>query len=162
MSVARSEGPRRLLPALRRRVDELAADEARLWRLCRRFVVAGVLLLAACVAFYAYDHYWVSVESPLDQAVAALEVSVRQSPNDAEARLRVANAYARKKRYSEAVEQYQEALNLRKNWQAALLGMAVTEVERGDERRAEEIYRQVADLNRDNEFRYANPDLAVV
>lgn len=143
-------------------LQRLVADEARLAALAARLGVALALVLAAFVAFYVYDRYLVVVETPLDQAVRELEDQVRQSPNDAELRLQVANAYARQRRFDQAITQYNEALKLKPNWQPALLAMAATELARGNERQAEAIYRQVAEANKESEFRYASRDLGLV
>lgn len=137
-------------------------DDAQLARLARTLSLAVVVVLLGFVGYYVYDRYWVTVESPLEQATRALETAVKQSPNDPEARMRVAGAYARQKEYARAIAQYQEALTLRKDWQPALVAMATAEAMRGEEARAVEIYRKVAELNATNEFRYANRDLQVV
>ncbi|MFN8526065.1 MAG: tetratricopeptide repeat protein [Chloroflexota bacterium] len=139
-----------------------AMADVGLARLAGGLLAAVLIVLVGFAAYYAYDRYWVSVESPLDQATRQLEEAVKQSPNDPEARMRVAGAYVRQKEYGRAIAQYEEALKLRKDWQPALIAMAFAELARGQEGRAAELYQKVADLNAGNEFRHANRDLQIV
>ncbi len=155
MSVAASNQSRFPRPLVK------LADEARLASLTKRLGGALILLVVAFGAYYAFDRYFVPVESPLDQSVRQLEDAVRKQPNDPELRVMVGNGYVRQGRLDKAVIQYQEALKLKEDWQPALLAMAATELEQRNEARAEEIYRRVADLNQDNELRYSLPDLGL-
>jgi tetratricopeptide (TPR) repeat protein len=150
------------ISAAQRRVLAIADDERRLRRLAVRLGLSLGLLLVASAAYYTYDRYLVRVESPLDRATHGLEDQVRATPNDPLLRLQVAQAYVQQGRQEQAVSQYEEALKLRANWQPALLGMAAAELARNNTQRAETIYRQIADLNKDNELRYANVDLQEV
>ncbi|MBI4493287.1 MAG: tetratricopeptide repeat protein [Chloroflexi bacterium] len=159
MSVARSVSPAQLVGTARQTVLDTLNDEARLAWLSRRLAVAVALLLVAFVGFYNYDRYLVKPESPLDQAVRSLEDAVRQSPGDIQLRVRVADAYVRQGRYPQAITQYGEALKLQENHMPALFGMAAAELLRNNEVRAEELYRQIVDLNRDNEDRYSSRDM---
>jgi tetratricopeptide (TPR) repeat protein len=152
-------------PALRldsSRVWSFASDERRLARLAGRLLLATVLLALVFAAYYVYDHYFVRVASPLDEATQSLEDKVRQAPNDPTFRIQVAQAYLRQGRAEQGIAQYQEALKLRPDWQPALLGQADAELQRKNEAGAEAIYRQIADLNKDNELRHANTDLQEV
>ncbi|MBI3967477.1 MAG: tetratricopeptide repeat protein [Chloroflexi bacterium] len=162
MSAAKPARPKPSISSLRQALADLVDDDARLAQLGRRLVAAVAVLAIAFTAFYVYDRYYTTVESPLEQAVHELENKVRQQPNDVELRLQVAGGYFRQKRYDEAIKQYTEALKLRENWQPALLGIASSELARGNEAKTEEIYRTIVELNKDNEMKYANRDLGVV
>lgn len=159
MSVAESVEPTQSHKAPRSSPSKLLGSDAVLARLAVRLAIAMVLLLVGFVGFYSYDRFMVRVDSPLDTAVRELEEAVRANPNDPVRRAQVASAYVRQGRHDQAIAQYEEALKLKENWMPALLGMATAELTRGNEARAEEIYRQVAELNRDNELRYANADM---
>ena len=142
--------------------QSLVSDEQQLRRLAIRLAIGVVLLVAAATGYYLYDHYFVRVASPLDEATRALEDQVRQSPNDPWFRVQVAQAYVRQGRVADGIEQYQEALKLHADWQPALLGMADAELQRNHDAAAESTYRRIAELNADNELRYANTDLQEV
>jgi tetratricopeptide (TPR) repeat protein len=140
----------------------LFADDARMARLGRRLGLVAVLLLLSFAAYYVYDRYHVTVESPVDRAVRALEDRVRASPNDVDLRMQVANGYIEQKRFDEAVVQYEEVLKLRDGWVPALFAEAAVEYARGNQARAEELYRRIADRYVNDQFRYATKELQVV
>jgi tetratricopeptide (TPR) repeat protein len=150
------------LELLSSRLMSVGSDEQQLARLARRLLLAIALLVAVSAGYYVYDHYFVRVASPLDQATRTLEDQVWQAPNDPSLRIQVAQAYVRQGRIDDGIEQYQQALALKANWQPALLGLADAEVRRHHEPAAESIYRQIADLNKDNDLRHANTDLQEV
>ena len=162
MSIARPLRIGNPLGDLRRSASDLIADDARLIRLGRRMALAAVLLLVLFATYYGYDRYFVQVPSPLDQAARKLEDQVRQSPNDADLRMQMGGTYAQQGRYDQAVAQYEEVLKVREDWTPALLALATVEQARGNDARAETLYRQVADQFKDSDFRYGSKDLQVV
>ena len=140
----------------------LLADDVRLARIGRRIALAAALLLFALAAYYIYDRYYVTVESPVDRAVRALEERVRAAPNDVDIRMQVAGGYVEQKRYNEAVAQYEEVLKLKDGWVPALFAEASVEYARGNQVRAEELYRRISDTYVDDQFRYSTKELQIV
>ena len=140
----------------------LLADDARMARLGRRLGLVAVLLLLALVAYYVYDRYYVTVESPVDRAVRTLEDRVRASPNDVDLRMQVASGYVEQQRFDQAIGQYEEVLKLRDGWVPALFAEAGVDYARGNQARAEELYRRIVDKYVNDQFRYATKELQVV
>lgn len=157
MTFAREFEPRRL-----NALQAVFADDARLARLGRRLTLLTVILLLASVAYYAYDRYYVSVESPLDSAVRTLENNVRAAPNDVDLRMQVAGGYLQQQRYDQAIAQYEEVLKLRTDWMPALFAEASADYTRGNQARSEDLFRRIADSYRTNQFRYATKELELV
>ena len=154
MSIANAFRPRTL--------SDLLADDVRLARFGRRLIIVSVLLLLGFAVYYTYDRYYVTVESPIDREVRDLENKVRAAPNDVDLRLEVASAYAQQQHYDRAVGQYEEVLKLRQGWSPSLFALASTEEARGNTARAEDLYRQVADKYKDDQYRAATKELQVV
>ena len=162
MSIVRPLTFQSPLAGIRRAAIEVASDDARLTRLGLRLGLAAVGLLVLFAGFYAYDRYFVPVDSPLSNTARTLEDQVRQSPNDLNLRMQIASVYAQQQRYDQAVAQYEEILNVKSDSTPALFGLASVEQARGNDARAEQVYRQIADMFKDSEFRYAAKELQIV
>jgi tetratricopeptide (TPR) repeat protein len=143
-------------------LQALFADDARLARIGRRIGLLAIVLLLGLAAYYVYDRYYVAVESPVDKAVRTLEDRVRAAPNDLDLRMQVASGYVEQKRYDEAVVQYEQVLQLRENWVPALFAEGGVEFARGNQTRAEELYRRISDKYVNDQYRYATKELQIV
>ena len=126
-------------------LQAILADDQRLARIGRRVGLLAVVLLLGLAAYYVYDRYYVTVESPVDRAVRTLEERVRASPNDLDLRMQVASGYVDQKRFDQAIAQYEEVLKLRDGWVPALFAEAGVEYARGNQARAGELYGRIAD-----------------
>ena len=143
-------------------LQAILADDQRLARIGRRVGLLAVVLLLGLAAYYVYDRYHVTVESPVDRAVRTLEDRVRASPNDLDLRMQVASGYVDQKRFDQAIAQYEEVLKLRDGWVPALFAEAGVEYARGNQARAGELYGRIADKYVNDQFRYATRELQVV
>lgn len=112
--------------------------------------------------YYYVDRYAVSVPPISQQFLRDLEARVVQDPQNPEARVQVAWAYLDQDRYGQAVAQFDEALKLRENYQAALIGKGTAYVRKGDLKAALGPFEQVAELNKDNPFKRTLRELQAV
>ena len=86
-------------------------DQQRLTRMVWLALTAVLLLAASFGGYYYFDRYvHVSDPSPVSQSTALLETTVRQNPDDIEARVTLGQNYMQSGRYQEAIEQAGQVL----------------------------------------------------
>lgn len=98
----------------------------------------------------------------LDATLEQLESSVRQDPQNPQARVAVAIAYAARGYNDDAITQFQEALKLEESNQTALIGLGQTLLRSDRPDEALEPLLQVVELNKDNPFRRTLEQLEAV
>ncbi len=86
----------------------------------------------------------------LDATLVQLEDQVRLDPQNVQARLAVALAYATRGYNSSAIEQFQEVIALEENNQAALAGLGRVYLQEGKLDQGLEPLLKVVELNKDN------------
>lgn len=94
-------------------------------------------------------------QTNLDATLAGLEEQVRQDPQNVQARLAVAIAYAARGLDDSAITQFNDALRLEENNQTALIGLGRVYLDQGDMDKALAPFLKVADLNKDNPLRFS-------
>jgi len=106
-----------------------------------------VLALGAYLGYSVWAQNRAVVEStPAARAVASVEAEVRKSPNDIDARMRLAQALAVAGRDDDAVEQYKAALKIKKDFAPAIAGIGFLALQRKDYAEGEKYFRRVVDI----------------
>jgi tetratricopeptide (TPR) repeat protein len=90
--------------------------------------------------------------SPAARAVANLEGIVKKMPADPGARVRLAQAYLAADRVDDAVQQYQDALKLQKDYPDALMGLGLIAMDQKDWRTAEGYWKRIIDKLENGEY----------
>ena len=124
-----------------------------------RWKGAAVLLGLGALALVAASTLGGDADRPpgtagLDLVLAQLEERVVADPQNPEARVAVAIAYAERGLLADAIAQYEQALVLEPDQQTALIGLGQAHLQLGHLDLAEESLGRVAELNVDNEQRY--------
>ncbi len=126
-------------------------------RLINRALKSAIALSALGVlgfgAFYYVDRYHPATAQVEDQVLRQLEAQVIQDPQNPGARVRVAWAYLDQNMAQQALIQFDEALKLREDYQAALIGKGTAYMRKGDLNAALAPLQRVAELNQENFFR---------
>ncbi|MBI4200872.1 MAG: tetratricopeptide repeat protein [Chloroflexi bacterium] len=116
----------------------------------------GIALFALAVLL-AIAWVFISLRGPrqtlLDVTLEQLEEQVRQAPQDPDARLAVAIAYAARGYHDNAIGQFQEVLKLEPDNQTALIGMGRSYLQQDMREKAMEPYLRVVELNKENPVR---------
>jgi tetratricopeptide (TPR) repeat protein len=87
-------------------------EQQRLTRMVWLALTAVLLLAASFGGYYYFDRYvHVNDHSPIVQSTALLETTVRQNPDDVEARVTLAQNYMQSGRYPDAIEQAGQVLD---------------------------------------------------
>ena len=84
--------------------------------------------------------------SPSAREIAALSAKVRANPNDFDARMRLAQAFAIAGRDNEAIAQYQVILKVNKNFVPALSGAGFEYLKQKEWKQGEQFFRKVVEL----------------
>jgi len=98
----------------------------------------------------------------LDVTIKELEAAVLADPQNADARIALASVYSARGLYANAVAQFQEALTLRPEDQAALIGLGLAYLRKGELDAALEPLLRVAEINKDNPRRHSIEQLGTV
>ena len=126
-------------------------------RILDRLMVWSAALLVLAVASFAVYYYLDQTGGgdsvgPMDRRISSFETTVRENPDDASARANLATLYFEEGRYSEAVEQYQVALELDEENEAYLVGLGRALLSSGDHRAAAEKFQKAVDLSTEAEL----------
>jgi Flp pilus assembly protein TadD len=81
------------------------------------------------------------------EALAKLEQQCIQHPDDYEAHYKLAEAYAARGRFAEAVTAYRASLACKSDFEPALVGLGIAELQRGELEQAIAALSQAAELN---------------
>ena len=127
--------------------------EALINRALKGAIALSALSLLGFGAFYYIDRYHPAAAQVEDQLLRQLEAQVIQDPQNPGARVRVAWAYLDQKMVEQALIQFDEALKLREDYQAALIGKGTAYVRKGSLNAALPPLERVAELNQENFFR---------
>ena len=139
-------------------------------RTVNRLIIGSILVLAIGIpligVIYFMDRYVDAGKPFVERQIATLEETVRQSPNQMNARLQLAGAYRAAERYDDSIAQFTEVLNATAgNDQAAgyvktaSLGRADTLRLKGDTAGAEKDYQSVIDMMEGEQFAGADTEL---
>lgn len=131
-------------------------------RLTRWVALIAVVVVAAGALFLVLGGDDEPRLTNLDRVLVDLEDQVRARPQDLDARIAVAAAYAVRGRVDDAIAQYEQALLLEPDSEAALIGLGSV---LADEDRFDEAFtplERVAELNADNPLRYTIDALEAV
>jgi tetratricopeptide (TPR) repeat protein len=134
-------------------------SEKQLSRWIKRIAALIAVVLVAFVAFYVVDRYRLPQTAIVDQHLAALEEAVRAKPDDIAARGQLADIYVAKKRYPEAIAQYDLIVATGKYGGPARLGRGNAYRLSGQYSAAEVDYRAVIDLLKGTDAAGADPTL---
>jgi len=88
----------------------------------------------------------VVASTPAARAVAQVEAEVRKSPNDLDARMRLAQALAVAGRTDDAIGQYEAALKIKKDFAPAISGIGFLALQRKDFAGGEKFFRRAVDI----------------
>ncbi|MBI4499339.1 MAG: tetratricopeptide repeat protein [Chloroflexi bacterium] len=116
-------------------------------------ITLTAIALVAFGGYYYRDRYASPVPTVQDQALRQLEAQVMQDPQNPEARVQVAWGYLDAGLIEQALTQFDEALKLREDYQAALIGKGNAYVRKGDLNAAQAPFELVAQLNENNPFK---------
>ncbi|NJD26769.1 MAG: tetratricopeptide repeat protein [Chloroflexi bacterium] len=132
------------------------ASDADLTRWTKRVALLVVLAFLAFAAFYAADRWRPPAPAIVDQQIAGLEQAVRDNPNDIAVRGQLADAYAAKGRYVEAIAQYDVIIAAGVSLEPAHLGRgrALQELGRLDE--AAQAFEAVVAVAKDGEMAHVD------
>jgi tetratricopeptide (TPR) repeat protein len=113
--------------------------------------IAGVGLVVLVLAVYLGLSVWlgnrlVVKSTPAERAIAAMVAAVRKNPNDINARMQLAQAFAVAGRDAEAVKQYEAVLSVNKDFTPAISGLGFQALLRKDWKQGEKYFRRVVDL----------------
>lgn len=134
-------------------------DERRLNRAIRRLGLALVVAAIAFTAFYVLDRWRPASPGIVDQRIVALEQAVRDAPNEIAKRGQLADAYLAKRRFAEALAQYDVILATEEDTELAQFGRAraLVGLERLDD--AAVAYQAVVDIAVTGEMAMVDPML---
>ena len=124
-------------------------------------VILGIAIVVLALGGYLAYSVWmqnrtVVASTPAARAVAQIEAEVRKDPNNLDARMRLAQALAVAGRSNDAVEQYEAALKIKKDFTPALSGIGFLALQDKEFAEGEKYFRKVVELV---EPRYKNgPD----
>ncbi|MBI2887247.1 MAG: tetratricopeptide repeat protein [Chloroflexi bacterium] len=124
--------------------------------------VATALLILGFGGYYFFNRYYHQEAAVQNLEIRRLEADVIKDPQSAEPRVRVAWAYLDQGMVDQAVVQFGEALKLRENYQAALIGLGTAFFRKNDYANALVSLEQVAELNRNNPFKRTLRELQAV
>jgi tetratricopeptide (TPR) repeat protein len=110
----------------------------------------ALVAIVALVAWLGYL-YWANsqtqaVSSPSGRAIENLRAIVKASPANPDARIKLAEAFAYAGRLSEAIEQYNAALQIKPDYSPALSGLATIAMKQKDFKTAENYWLKVVSL----------------
>lgn len=133
-------------------------------RWVRRAILLVALALVAVVAWLGFNYYQdmrlATSEAPSARAVSNLRNIVTKDPDNALARVRLAEAMMANDQAEEAVEQLQQALKIDKDNIPALMDLGLVAMDRTEWQKAEGYWRRVIDLLKSNEMASQDKRLA--
>jgi len=110
-------------------------------------LLAAIVLVGAYLAWAYYgDVRLASTQSPTARAVANLSAMVAKAPDNAQARVQLAEAMMANGQSGEAIEQLQEALKLEKDNISALTDLGLIAMDRSEWKKAEGYWLQLVQL----------------
>ncbi|RJQ32132.1 MAG: tetratricopeptide repeat protein [Actinobacteria bacterium] len=107
--------------------------------------ITVILIIGSVISFagyYLYSHYFGATPTVVEKAILETEKTVRANPNSHTLRVRLADLYFSKKRYGDAIEQYKIALDLKKKYGPALVGLGMSYMQKGEDKQAEKYFNQ--------------------
>lgn len=146
-------------PAPQRR----AGPTTRVRRAIRVLGVVWLVLLVGFALYYTLDQrslHRPPQETVLAQQIEKAEEAVRTNPDDAIARIAVADLYLQAGRYQAAVEQYQEALRLSPSNLPAANGLASAYLHLGQGEKAVPLLQEAIERNQGRKVLQTSDDMA--
>ena len=116
-------------------------------------VAATVVLLVGFGVYYFAQRDYHPGPSVMDADLRQMEERVIQDPQNADARVQVAWAYLDRGATAQAVAQFNEALKLREDYQAAIIGKGTALFRVNDITGALQSFEQVAEINKSNPYK---------
>jgi tetratricopeptide (TPR) repeat protein len=122
-------------------------------RLMLRLAALLVIAAAAFAGYYYWDHYLnrqgTAGTGSTERQIAGYEQAVRTNPDDAAARLALAQLYFANHRFADSVQQYQAVLTLDDKSTVALVGLGQALAATGDQAGAIGSFQKVIDQAKD-------------
>jgi tetratricopeptide (TPR) repeat protein len=134
-------------------------SEKQLNRWIKRVALLIVVVFIAFVAFYVVDRYRLPQTPIVDQHLAALEEAVRAEPDNIANRGQLADLYVAKKRYADAIAQYDLIVGSGKYEAPARVGRGNAYRLSGELEAAAGDYQAVIDLLKDTDTAAADQTL---
>ena len=129
--------------------SQLLSDKS-LQRIIWVVLAALVVLVIAFGGYYIWDRYiHLGDQSPLEQSIQQMEKAVREDPQNAEARLALAEIYLRAGRYDDAISQAEQIVKLYPDHDGAQWIMGVAHVRLGQPEAALEPLERFVELRKD-------------
>lgn len=122
-------------------------------RLIRMVAIAIALLALGFAGFYARERYLQPNVSVADRDLQRLTDLVIKDPENPNNRINIATAFYAKEMYDEAIVQFNEALKLQPDSQAALIGLGLTYAQKKQDDKALTYLKTVVDMNKQSEFK---------
>lgn len=147
-------GPQHPTPGLRSMVGSVSLSRRLRWLdIAIRVVAVGILVGAGFLA-YSIISFNLSqrASSPAARAVENLLQLVRENPDDANARVKLADALGAAGRLRESTEQYQAALSIDSEHAGALSGLALLSMNQGEWRTAEGYWRRIIEILQKSQY----------
>jgi tetratricopeptide (TPR) repeat protein len=134
-------------------------NDQELARAIRRLAILLVVVAIAFLAFYTLDRWRTPAPGIVDQRIASLEQGVRDNPNEVAKRGQLADAYLEKRRFADALTQYDIVLATGQDVELAQFGRAraLVGLDRLDE--AAVAYQAVVDIAVVGEMAMVDPML---
>ncbi|TAK34995.1 MAG: tetratricopeptide repeat protein [Chloroflexota bacterium] len=124
-----------------------ASSGLSLERAVKLMLVAFVLMTIGLAAFYVIDRYRYQNVSIVDREMQRLEELARRDPENLAARLAVADAYFMKKRYDQAITQYEQVLKADPDRVGTLIGLGFAYRGKGDIAKMEEAFKHAIEVS---------------
>jgi len=118
-------------------------------------IVALSVAVLAVGVFLGYS-IWsnnraIQSSAPASREIDTLVARLRKTPNDIDARMRLAQALTVAGRDNEAIEQYQQVLKLNKKFVPALSGLGFVLLKQKDWEKGEKYFKRVIELTKDTQ-----------
>jgi tetratricopeptide (TPR) repeat protein len=125
-------------------------------RTFKRLTVAIVMILVIGIpligVLYFLDQYRDPGPNMADRAIQSAEEAVRQNPNSVTSRFALAELYATKDRYAEAIDQYDQILKASPGTAGVIIGRGQAYVAMGELDKAAADFQSVIDAKKDLEM----------
>lgn len=134
------------------RVERTSQGTTSLDRLLRALILALAVAVAGFAAYYTWDRRVDPGPSLLDRTTARAEQAVRDAPQNADARMSLGEVYLANYRYTEALAQFNAALEIDDKLLDARRGRGLAYVGLSQFSEAEQEFQAIIDARKDGEF----------
>jgi tetratricopeptide (TPR) repeat protein len=121
-------------------------------------LVLAILALAGLFAYQVYlDRQRAAESGAATRVIIALEKEVRKNPNDAALRVRMGEAYGAAKRFKEAVEQFNAALQIDPKHHGAYLDLGLVAMLTDEDTKAKRYFEKVIEITDTSQYSNLDP-----